>query len=336
MHLARLALPIVCTLTSCSTPDVLRTVGSIERLDPALDALVPPGAVVEVVAEGFNWSEGPLWVDKDGGYLLFSDIPPNEVWRWRPGRGAERYLHPSGALDARPGQAEPGSNGLLLDPDGRLVLCQHGLRQVGRMRAPLADPRPDFEPVAARWDGKRFNSPNDAVYRSNGDLYFTDPPYGLPGQADDPAKEIDFQGVYRVTPEGDVTLLTNALSRPNGIAFSPEEGTLYVANSDRGNPVWTAFPVEADGTLGEGRVLFDATTLAAERSGLPDGMAVDRHGHLFATGPGGVLVIDPDGRHLGTILTGRATSNCTFGDDGSTLYATADDCVVRVTLTTGR
>ena len=197
------------------------------------------------------------------------------------------------------------------------------------MTAPLSTPAPEFEPVATRWEGKRFNSPNDAIFRSNGDLYFTDPPYGLTGKMGDPEKEIDFQGVYRVTPSGEVTLLTSEMSRPNGIAFSPDERTLYVANSDPERAVWMAFPVLEDGTLGEGRVLFDATHLVPDLPGLPDGLAVDVEGHLFATGPGGVLVLAPDGQFLGTILTGRPTSNCTFGGDGRTLYVTADESLLR-------
>ena len=331
--------PLVLLVPGCASSDALGTLGSVDRRDPALDRLVPHGAEYEVLARGFDWSEGPVWVGGEDGYLLFSDIPPNRVWKWEPGRGASVYLDRSGYLDPipRPGYVapdEPGSNGLLLDAEGRLVLCQHGLRQVGRMTAPLGAPAPEFEPVATRWNGKRFNSPNDAVFHSSGDLYFTDPPYGLTGKMEDPEKEIDFQGVYRVTPGGEVTLLTSEMSRPNGIAFSPDERTLYVANSDPGRAVWMAFPVLEDGTLGEGRVLFDATHLVPDLPGLPDGLAVDVEGHLFATGPGGVLVLTPDGQFLGTILTGRPTSNCTFGGDGRTLYVTADESLLRVRLST--
>ena len=339
------SLAFALVLASCASRwvpdpgDVLTTVGSVSRNDPAIDALVPPGAAIEVLAEGFAWSEGPLWIDDDGGYLIFSDIPPNKVWRWQSGRGTSVYLAQSGYLDPIPrpnhiAPDEPGSNGLLLDPEGRLVLCQHGLRQVGRMTAPLSTPRPEFEAIATHWNGKRFNSPNDAVYHSSGDLYFTDPPYGLTRKMQDPSKEIDFQGVYRVTAGGEVTLLTDSMTRPNGIAFAPDEKTLYVANSDPQRALWMAFPVADDGALGEGRVLFDATSMVPALPGLPDGLAVDERGNLFATGPGGVLVIAPDGRHLGTILTGRPTSNCKFGDDGSTLYITANESLLRVRLTT--
>jgi len=324
-------------LAGCAAEAPLRTIGSVERLDPDIDALVPPGAEVEVIAEGFEWSEGPLWVGGEDGFLLFSDIPPNRVWRWAPGEDLSVYLAQSGYLGElpRPGSVapdEPGSNGLLLDPDGRLVLCQHGLRQVARMTAPLDEPAPNYEPIATHFEGKRFNSPNDAAYRTGGDLYFTDPPYGLAGKMQDPAKELEFQGVYRVTRDGVVTLVTSEMTRPNGIAFSPDERTLYVANSDPGRALWMAFPVDADGLVGEGRVLFDATHLVPDLPGLPDGIAVAPSGHLFATGPGGVLVLTPEGEHLGTILTGRPTSNCTLGGAGKTLYVTADDVVARVRL----
>lgn len=343
-HLA-FAAPLVLAAASCSTPwasnpaDVLATVGSIERLDPECYTLIPPGAVIEVLAQDFEWAEGPVWIGEQGGYLLFSDIPPNRVWKWQSGRSAEVYLEQSGYLDPIPrpdhiAPDEPGSNGLLLDRRGRLVLCQHGLRQVARMMAPLSAPRPEYQTIADEWQGNRFNSPNDATFRNNGDLYFTDPPYGLVRKHEDPRREIPFQGVYRVDRNGEVTLLTRAMSRPNGIAFSPDERTLYVANSDPERAVWMAFAVARDGSIDDGRVLFDATEMVGARPGLPDGMAIDRDGNLFATGPGGVLVLTPDGRHLATIVTGRATSNCTFGDDGKTLYITADDCLLRVRLTT--
>ncbi|HXH07274.1 MAG TPA: SMP-30/gluconolactonase/LRE family protein [Vicinamibacterales bacterium] len=306
----------------------------IERLDPALDRLVAPDARVEILASGFEWSEGPVWVS-DGGFLLFSDVPRNVIYRWTPAEGARPWLTPSGYTGSEPRGGEMGSNGLVLDPRGRLVICQHGDRRVARMEAPLDDPRPVFATLADRYDGARFNSPNDAVFHSRGDLYFTDPPYGLERQAEDPRREIPFQGIYRVTPAGEVTLLSREMSRPNGLAFSPDERYLYVANSDPAAPHWRAFEVRPDGTLGPGRVLFDATALARRRPGLPDGLKVDERGHLFAAGPGGVLVISPAGRHLGTILTGQATANCAFGDaDGRSLYITADMHLMRVRLRT--
>jgi gluconolactonase len=304
------------------------TFGRIERLDPRLDALVPKAAALERLATGFNWSEGPVWVRAEG-HLLFSDVPENIVYRWKQGAGVASFLDPSGYTGREPRPGERGSNGLTLDKDGRLVLCQHGDRRVARLEK---DGR--FTTLADRYQGKRFNSPNDLVFKSNGDLYFTDPPYGLPRQAQDPGRELDFCGVYRLSKDGAVTLLTRELTRPNGIAFSPDEKTLYVAVSDPERAVWMAYDVQADGTLARGRVFFDATPLARQgRKGLPDGMKVDRAGNLFATGPGGVFVLAPDGTHLGTIETGEATANCAFGDDGSTLYLTADMHLCRIRLT---
>ena len=333
-----LSLSILTLLSGCATDAPHRQLGWVERRSPTLDALVADGARFEVLAEGFEWSEGPLWI-ADGGYLIFSDIPPNRVMQWRAGAGVTTDLDQSGYLGPtpRPGHTapdEPGSNGLLLDPQGRLVLCQHGERQVGRMTAPLSAPAPRYEAVADAFDGKRFNSPNDGVFHKNGDLYFTDPPYGLTRKMQDPEKDLPFQGVYRCGKDGTVTLLTKHMSRPNGIAFSPDYRTLYVANSDPKRAVWMAFPVLKDGALGEGRVLFDATPLAGQLKGLPDGIKVDRQGNLFATGPGGVLVLTPGGEHLGTLCTGEATSNCAFGDDGRSLFVTADRFLLRIRLET--
>ena len=310
------------------------TVGSIERLDPRLDALVPQDAALEAVADGFEWSEGPVWI---GDAVLFSDIPNNAIYRWSEADGLMLFLQPSGYTGAEERQGELGSNGLTLDASGRLVLAQHGDRRIARLTAPLDAPAPEYETLADRFDGMRFNSPNDLVFHSSGSLYFTDPPYGLQGNVNDPAKEIGFQGIYRLDTDGVVTLLDSTMSRPNGIAFSPDEATLYVANSDPRNPVWVAYDMQEDGSVANRRVFFDASHLAAEgRQGLPDGLKVDVDGNLFATGPGGVLVLAPDGTHLGTMQTGQATSNCAFGADGNTLFITADRYLLRILLhTTG-
>jgi gluconolactonase len=305
----------------------------IERLDPALDKLIDPNAKIEVIGQGHDWTEGPLWI-KRGGYLLFSDIPKNSIYRWKEGEGEKLYLQPSGYTGKEPRGGETGSNGLLLDREGRLVLCQHGDRRMARMDAPLESPKPQFVPLAVRYQGKRFNSPNDAVYKSNGDLYFTDPAYGLEKQWEDPAREMTFAGVYRRSASGDVALLTSDMTRPNGIAFSPDERRLYVAQSDEKAAIWRVFDVQKDGTIANSRVLLDATSMVPAKKGLPDGLKIDVEGNLFATGPGGVLIITPEGKHLGTIATGQATSNCAFGDDGRTLYMTADDYLMRVKLKT--
>jgi gluconolactonase len=300
--------------------------GKIERLDPAFDKLIAPDAKMEILAEGFDWSEGPVWHTGLGG-LLFSDIPPNRVYLYRDGNPIRLFLTPSGYTGATPRGGEPGSNGLHLDRNGRLILMQHGDRRV----AALSADGKSFETLADRFDGKRFNSPNDATFKSNGDLYFTDPPYGLVKNVDDPAKELAFQGVYRLSQDGRVELLTKEMSRPNGIAFSPDEKTLYVANSDPERAIWMAYPVTTEGTIGPGKVFFDASPLVkAGRKGLPDGLKVDSKGNLFATGPGGILVFSPEGKHLGTMATGEATANCAWGDDFSTLYITADMYLARI------
>lgn len=333
------SLSLLSLLTACATNDTLRLLGDVDRRSDKLDALVDIDARFEILADGFDWSEGPLWIPEDGGYVIFSDIPPNRVMKWQGDQGVSVYLEQSGYLGdiPRPGHVqpdEPGSNGLLLDPQGRLVLCQHGERQVGLMTAPLCAPAPRYEALAAAFDGKRLNSPNDAVFHRNGDLYFTDPPYGLTRKMQDPDKELPFQGVYRRSRDGVVTLLTDQMSRPNGLAFSPDYRTLYVANSDPRQAVWMAFPVRNDGKLDEGRVLFDATPFARRLKGLPDGLKVDSLGNLFATGPGGVLVLTPSGEYLGTLRTGEATSNCAFGEDGRSLFVTADRYLLRVRLKT--
>lgn len=339
------ALPLLCAaavleVAVAETPESMARTDAqsaaaqrIERLDPALDRLIAPDAKIETIAQGYTWTEGPLWI-KRGGYLLFSDIPANAIHRWKEGEAAGLYLRPSGYTGSEPRGGETGSNGLLLDREGRLVMCQHGDRRMAVMEATLDKPQPKFTTLAERYDGKRFNSPNDAVFHSNGDLYFTDPAYGMEKQWEDPKREIPFAGVYRRGRDGTVTLLTREMTRPNGIAFSPDQRRLYVAQSDETAAIWRVFDVKPDGTLGEGRVLFDATSMVKSRKGLPDGLKIDADGNLFATGPGGVLILAPDGKHLGTIMTGQATSNCAFGDDGRTLYMTADDYVMRVRLKT--
>ncbi len=328
------------------------TLGKIVRLDPRLDELIAGDAKIEILADGFVWAEGPVWVpDENGPYLLFCDIPPNSVFKWREGEGISLFLKPSGYTGVVKYGTEPGSNGLLLDGQGRLVSCEHGDRRVS-----LLTKNGGKRTLVDNYRGRRLNSPNDACFHSNGDLYFTDPPYGLPKRWNDPSRELDFCGVYRLHPrpkrqrlpkgfkdvgkrhEGerlyDLTLLTKEMTRPNGIAFSPDEKTLYVAQSDPKAALWKAFPVKEDGTLGPSRVFFDATDRVGKLPGLPDGLKVDKDGNLFATGPGGVWVFSPDGKPLGRIDTGQATANCGWGDDGTVLYITADMYLCRIKTTT--
>ena len=301
------------------------TIGSIERLDPALDALLAPDAVLEKLAEGFSWSEGPVWVP-DKNALLFSDVPMNRVYQWKEGDGITVFLEPSGFTGATRANREEGSNGLTLDRQGRLTLCQHGDRRIARLNADGKS----FTTVVDKWEGKRFNSPNDLCFDRAGNVFFTDPPYGLPKNA---TAEIPFHGVYRLGTDGKVTLISKELDRPNGIALSADGHTLYVANSHAPRPIIMAFALEADGTAGPGRVFFDSTALVqkTKRAGAFDGLRVDNHGNVWATGPGGVLVFGSDGKHLGTILTGDLTGNCTFGGtDGQTLYLTVNHRLARI------
>jgi gluconolactonase len=327
-----LAAVALLTLAPPACAQVISSVGRIERLDPALDVIIPPGAHIELLASGFSWSEGPVW-RKSGGYLLFSDIPSNTINKWKEGEGITVFLRPAGYSEggASPPGRELGSNGLTFDANDRLVMADHGNRQIAR----LNDSNFTKTTLAERYQGKRFNSPNDLVFHPNGDLYFTDPPYGLEGLNDSKDKELPFNGVYRLKPNGDVTRLVGDLTFPNGIAISPDGRTLYVAVSDPTKPLWMAYDIQSDGTLVRGRVFFDPAPFVAQRRiGSCDGMKVDRDGNLFATGPGGVFVFTTGGRHLGTIVTGEPTANVGFGDDGSTLYMTANNKLMRIRLRT--
>lgn len=316
-------------------------IGNIERLDSRFDRLVPRSAVLEKLAEGFKWPEGPVWVapatkvapstTADGGYLLFSDIPNNSVLKWKDGEGVGLFLKPSGYTGTAFRGGLLGSNGLTIDATGCLVLCQHGDRRIVRREA---DGR--WTTLAQRYKGKRFNSPNDAVFKSNGDLYFTDPTYGLRKGLADSTRELDFCGIFRLSAaDGEVTLLSKEMTLPNGIAFSPDEKTLYVSQTDPKRMLWMAFPVNDDGTLGPARVFCDATHWPKTLTGgHPDGMVIDHQGNLFATGPGGVNVFSSDGTLLGRINPGQTAANCTFGDDGSVLYITASQYLCRIKTNT--
>jgi gluconolactonase len=300
----------------------------IDRLAPELDALLPADAKIEKCAEGFNWSEGPTWFQNE---IIFSDVPENVIYRWKTGEAkAAEFMRPSGMLTPHPGFREQGSNGLTVDREGRLIICQHGERRVARVEKDGSQTA-----LTHGFEGKKFNSPNDVVVRRDGSLYFTDPPYGLDGGNKSPLKELGWNGVYRVGANGDTSLVIKDLTFPNGLAFSPDEKTLYVAVSDPAAPRVMAYDVQADGSVSNARVFFDAKPLVApDRKGLPDGMKVDAQGNLWTTGPGGVLIITPEGKHLGTVLTGQNTGNCAWGEDGSTLYITADMFLARVKTAT--
>ena len=308
--------------------DLLHRIDII-RLEPKFDKLVPVNAKVERIVSGRKWVEGPVW-NRQENYLLFSDIPTNSVMKWQEGKGTSVFLKPSGYTGTAPFEGpEPGSNGLAFDPAGRLVLAEHGDRRIGRLESDGKQTT-----LVDRYQGKRINSPNDVVFKSNGDLYFTDPPFGLPKSYDDPRKETPFQGVYKYSKDGKLTLLTQDIKAPNGIAFSPDEKKLYISNAESANAVWMVYDVKADGTIENGKVIFDATAWTKNKPGVPDGMKVDREGNIFAAGPGGIHVISPDGKHLGSIETGVPTGNLAWGEDGSSLFITSNTNVFRLKLTT--
>lgn len=300
------------------------SLGKLERLSAKFDQLVSPEAKIEILAEGFTWTEGPVWIGGADGHLLFSDIPRNSIFKWEQSGKISLFMMPSGYTGVTYYGLEPGSNGLLLDHLGRLVMCEHGDRRLSVLteqggKLTLAD----------NYQGKRLNSPNDGALKSNGEIYFTDPPYGLPQRFTDPRRELDFCGVYRRKVDGTVTLLTKEIERPNGIAFSPDERTLYVAQSNPEQANWTAFPVKDDGSLGAGKEIANVTQRVGHEPGLPDGMTVDSQGILWASGPGGIYVMEPSGELLGRLVTGERTSNCTFGPGGY-LYMTVDSYLCRI------
>ncbi len=296
------------------------------RLDPALDAIVPQGARIQHLASGFQFTEGPLWV-REGGYLLFSDPNANRIYRWSPDGQVSVFREFSGYAGTDIGEYhQPGSNGLTLDREGRLVIDQHGNRRVVRLE------RNGVVTVLADRDGgRRLNSPNDLVYRSDGALYFTDPAFGLPRVYDDPRKELPYQGVYRLGTDGRLQLLTRELKGPNGIAFTPDERFLYVSNWDETRKVVMRYPVRADGSLGAGTVFADFGDVQGEEA--LDGLKVDQAGNLYVSGPGGLWILSPEGRRLGVIRAPELAANFAWGDeDGRTLYLTARTGLYRIRL----
>ena len=325
---------ITCSMAATSAQTNYPTLGKVVRIDPSLDELISPDAKIEVLSSGYQWSEGPVWV-KNGGYLLFSDVPANTIYRWKEGdKSATPFLKPSGYTGMGRYSNEPGSNGLIINQKGELVACEHGDRRISAMPLKVGG---KFS-LADNFQGKRFNSPNDIVQHSSGSYYFTDPPYGLDKHENDLSREIDIFGVYRIGTDGKVSVATAELQRPNGLAFSPDEKILYVAQSDPNRAIIMAYPVQADGSLGKGKVFYDATPIVKEGKlkGLPDGLKLDKKGNLFATGPGGILIISPEAKLLGRIDNNEPTANCAWGDDGSTLYITSNMHLSRIkTLTVG-
>jgi gluconolactonase len=313
--------------------ETLSSPKSIEILDDEALEVIDPKSKIEILASGFAWTEGPLWI-KDGNYLLFSDIPNNKVYKLDPkNNDTITYLHPSGFSGIDFTGEEPGSNGLLINKDGELVLLQHGNRQIAKIKTPLETPSSEFTTLVDSYMGKKLNSPNDGTFDNNGNLYFTDPPYGLPKRMDDPTKELDFQGIYCLLTSGELILL-DSISRPNGIGLSPDENTLYVANSDPEHAVWFQYNVTAPGKIEDKKLFHEVTYLIGKegQQGLPDGMKINSKGIIFATGPGGIWIFNPTGKVLARIHTGQATANCAFDTEEKRLYITADDYIMAVDL----
>jgi gluconolactonase len=310
----------------------------VDRLDPAIDEIVPADAMLEQIATGFKWVEGPVWVD---GSLYFAEIPSDSIRKWTPGSGAAMFLTPSGYKGSAPyGGPESGSNGMTLDVRGRLTIAGHAQRDVYRLETLSRDG--SITILADSYKGKKLNSPNDLVYRSDGSLYFTDPPYGLRTQKDDdPEKELKANGVYRIPraleqkpgsqpTRSELQLLVSDLPRPNGITFSPDEKYLYVNNSEP-KKIWMRYQVQPDGSLTDAKLFYDAT--ADTRPGAPDGMKVDEKGNVYSTGPGGVWIFTPEGKPLGTIVMPEKSANVAWGGpDHKTLYIAASTSIYRVHL----
>lgn len=323
------------TTTIATTDSTNTTKDSVVRriaiLDAEANSIIDSAATIEVLADGFKWAEGPLYI-KDSNYLLFSDIPNNSIYKWQEGKGATLYLKPSGHTGTNKVDKEPGSNGLMLNTKGQLVLCQHGDRRIALMDAPLNAPAPKFITLAGMYNGKKLNSPNDGVFANNGDLYFTDPPYGLDGRLQDTGKQLDYQGVYRLTPAGRLDLLTKNVKFPNGIALSRDNKTLYVANSDSTNMTWRKYGLDEKGLIKTDTLFYEAKQYNNTGAGNPDGMKINSRGYLFCAGPQGIWIFTPAGKPVARIYTGQKAANCAFSPDEKTLFITSSACLLRVKL----
>ena len=315
-----------------SPKEKYKTIGQIERIHPDINNIISENAIIEVLSDTLVWAEGPLWI-AEKKWVLCSDVKENKIWRWTEDTGMELYLDNSGFPGDDTNSRERGSNGLTLDKNGKLTICQHGNRQVVTMTSDLENPTNDFKVLASHYNDKRFNSPNDLVFDSKGNLYFTDPPYGLSEEImNDPNKELSFQGIYKLDTAGKIQLLSDQISRPNGLAFNPEETKLYVANTDDTNAVWVSFPIQDNGTLGTPAEIRNVTDLIGKEVGFPDGIKVDDKGNIFTAGPGGLWIFNSDFELLGKIKPDEWVSNCAFNEDYSTLFITADDHLLRVKL----
>lgn len=310
----------------CKPSKLGNNVGEVERLDTAINTIITPDAQAEVIAEGFGWSEGPLWVE-NSQMLLFSDVPANKIYKWTAANGKALYLNPSGYTGEKSRGGSLGSNGLILNSANELVLCQHGNRQIAAMKTSLEQPSASFETLAAMYKGKKLNSPNDLVYNSAGELFFTDPSYGLLKMNDDPEKEIPFNGVYKVKKNGEVILLVDSLSMPNGIAFFPGEKRILVSCTDGAKPNWYVYDINGD-SLSNGKLFYSGAGVKNAKND-PDGLKIDRNGNVFATGPGGVWIFNSNGVLLGKLLLPDAVSNCALSADEKTLFITSGSMVLK-------
>jgi gluconolactonase len=320
---------VLCWMFSCNVAEEkTNSLGSVERIDPAIDGIISSSAELEILSDGYDWSEGPVWVESEK-MLLFSDVPKNTVYKWTEEDSIEVFLKPSGYTgNTNSNSDEEGSNGLALNQDGKLVLCQHGDRRLATLDAPLNAPQATFATLASTYDGKKFNSPNDVAIRKNGDYFFTDPPYGLPKNM---TQETPFQGVYKLS-NGTVTLLVDSITKPNGIAFFPGEKTVVIANSDPDKAVWYIYDLAENDSLTNGRIFHDATEAGKSEAGLPDGLKIDKQGNVFATGPGGIWIFNKDAKLIGKIKIPVPTANCAFSADEKTLYITADNYLLRLKM----
>jgi len=307
-------------------------VGYFLQYDTALSRIVDVKAKAKVLAKGFSWSEGCLWVEGQN-MLLFSDVPHNRIHKWTETNGTEIFLSPSGYTGEMPSESkEPGSNGLALHPDGKLLICQHGNRAVAKMKMEVNTGSPLFEYIATDYNGKKFNSPNDLYCTQDGEIYFTDPPYGLPSQDDqDPKKELSWNGVYKINKKGEVILLCDSITRPNGIAMFPGEKRLLVACSDPKKPNWYVWDVEGD-SLANGKIFYSLEGYDKNLAGLPDGCKIDSGGNVYATGPGGIYFFNHEGKKLGLFKLRDPASNCALSDDEKMLFITNDMYVLRLSL----